>query len=81
MHAPLENYRLTRLATMATFVTDSLDEGSTISSNPDGASVSAIKPRSERLKMLVPSQTLFQKVRMIWRKLQGGHLLMQKGVW
>ena len=36
---------------MATFVTDSSDEGSTISSNPDGESVSAIKPRkSERLK-------------------------------
>ena len=27
MHAPLENYRLTRIAIMATFVTDSLDEG------------------------------------------------------
>ena len=35
---------------MATFATDSLDEGSTISSNPDGESVSAIKPRSEHLK-------------------------------
>ena len=36
---------------MATFITDSSDEGSTISSNPDGESISAIKSRrSEHLK-------------------------------
>ena len=68
---------------MAIFVTDS-SEGSTISSNPDGESVSAIKPRSERLKMLVPSQTSFRK----WGWFGGSYEAAisseektQKGVW
>ena len=79
MHAPLKNYRLTRLVIMATFVTDLLDEGSMISSNSDGESVSAIKPRrSEHLKNASSVTNPPSESEDDLEELRGSHLLRRK---
>ena len=79
MHAPLKNYRLTCLVIMATFVTDLLDEGSMISSNSDGESVSAIKPRrSEHLKNASSVTNPPSESEDDLEELRGGHLLQKK---